>query len=107
MHRLDSGPDSRIVLALLILLALAASACGPRAQEVVGVVVDVEATSLVEASAFTLVTASKARLVFTVKEDIGFSASHLREHMLAGERMKVIYIKDAAGLRALRVEDAP
>jgi hypothetical protein len=73
----------------------------------VGVVVEVEATSPVEASAFSLVTARNKRLVFIVNGDIGFSASHLREHMLAGERVKVLYIKEAAGLRALRVEDAP
>ena len=103
MHR----PRRRLVLALLILLALASTACGPSAQEVVGVVVDVQAVSLLEVRSLTIETPARERLVFTTRGDIGFTASHLREHMVAGDPLKVTYIKEGEELRALRVEDAP
>lgn len=68
---------------------------------------DVQAASLVEVGSFTVETADKARLTFTVRGPVGFSPGHLREHMLAGARVKVTYVKEREGLRALRVEDGP
>ncbi|MBI4310580.1 MAG: hypothetical protein HY681_02270 [Chloroflexi bacterium] len=72
-----------------------------------GTLVDVQATSLVEISSFSIEAPAQGRLDFTVRGDVGFSASHLREHMLGGERVKVTYVREGDGLRALRVEDAP
>ncbi|MBI3953047.1 MAG: hypothetical protein HY330_00880 [Chloroflexi bacterium] len=60
-----------------------------------------------EVRSFTIQTADRSRFTFTARGDVGFTASHLREHMLVAERVKVTYVKEREGLRALRVEDAP
>ncbi|MGE3271585.1 MAG: hypothetical protein AB7P40_22735 [Chloroflexota bacterium] len=80
---------------------------GPRTETLHGVVVEMQAASFSQVAGFTLRTDAGEDYEFIVEGDIGFTPSHLRQHMLLGERVAVT-AKSEADLRiATRVEDAP
>ena len=61
-------------------------------NEVSGYVVDVESLSLKQLKSFELIDQSDNKFIFIVQGDLGeFSPSHMREHMLLGESVIVIY----------------
>lgn len=93
--------------AYCVIAIVAAAACGARTKSITGALVDVQAISLTEIREFSIETPGKARLTFTVRGDVGFSASHLREHMVTGLPVKVSYIDESGRLVALHIEDAP
>ena len=109
---------SRLVLAhrlssLLACLALAALfvACGNGGERsVVGVIIDVQASSLTRIDSFTLRENDGATLVFEVAPDAaqdpreGFFPGHLRTHALAAEQVEVFYREEDGRLLALRLE---
>jgi len=61
-------------------------------KQVSGYVVDVESLSLKQLKSFELIDQNDSKFIFIVQGDLGkFSPSHMREHMLLGESVIVIY----------------
>jgi len=83
----------------------------PRPPRVRGVLLNVEATSIVHAERITLRDDRGATWMFRVSPEVASdphepqSASHLRQHMLAGEWMQVHYRPTPDGPLAVRISD--
>lgn len=88
------------------LLLLACGAPGREAEPttVRGLIVGVRAESIAQAQSFELRTPDRV-LSFRVEGDLGFTPSHLREHMVLAEPVTVTYRDEPDGPVALRVED--
>jgi hypothetical protein len=77
-----------------------------RPPQLRGLVVDVQSASFSQVQAFTLRTDSGETHEFVVEGNVGFTPSHLREHMLLGDPV-IVSIRHADGLQiATLVEDA-
>ncbi len=93
-------------LGVVLVMALAFTACQRGADEVRGVVVSIEG-QLDQVTGFELVTGDGARFMFRVDpegEFDGLPLSHLNEHRLSAEPISVSY-EDRGGLVAIAMED--
>jgi hypothetical protein len=104
----------RLVLAGALFAAMAGIACGGGGggtKSVVGVVIDVQASSLTKLDGFTLHTNNGKTLKFVVAPDAdrdpqnGFVAGHLRTHALGATKVKIFYREENGRLLAFRLED--
>jgi len=97
-------------IALMVVMALGLSACGPAPKTVAGFVVEVKSTSLTEIRSFTLRTQDGQELVFRVgalELDGGaFPAGHLRQHMALNQAVAVAYREEDGERVAYRLVDA-
>ena len=100
----------------MVVLTLAAGAYAmrsPQLRDVHGVLVDVQARSIVHAERISLRDGQDQIWMFQVSPEVASdpnepqSASHLRQHMLFlfGERMRVYYRETPDGLLAVRIID--
>jgi len=98
-------------LAACLVLAGLLVACGGGKGEhaAVGVIIDVQATSLTEIDTFTLRDQQGDLLLFHIAPDAArdpqesFVAGHLRSHALAAEKVRVAYRKQGDELLAEKV----
>ncbi len=100
----------KTILGLLVIATVAALlACGgdaasdpaaPQSQTARGLIRAVEARSLLEIEALTLEVEGGEMLTFESRgrRFVGFTPSHLREHMLQGLPLKVSFHRDGAAL---------
>ncbi len=108
----DAHPTTgRWLVACLVLAAGLVASCGSDGERsVVGVIIDVQATSLTEIDSFTLRANEGRMLVFQVASDAaqdlreGFFPGHLRTHALAAEQVTVFYREENGRLRAFRLQ---
>lgn len=106
-----SVPKALLLGAVLILLATwggIAASCGPSGQEKTapGLVTEVQARSLTQVETLTIQEQPTGRLLtFQAEENIGFTPSHLRQHMLQGAPVTVHYVERRGRLWATRVTD--
>lgn len=68
-------------------------------------IVDVTTASITRLLAFELRTDDGQRIRFLVEGDVGFTASHTREHMILAETVTVTYRDSTDGPVAIRIED--
>ncbi|MBI4199336.1 MAG: hypothetical protein HY535_02520 [Chloroflexi bacterium] len=93
------------VVGALLGVCLMILACGTE-QSVHGLVIEVRGRDITQVAAFTLQEqGSGRRWAFEAQGPIGFTPSHLREHMLGGQPVTVWYRKEAGKLVATRVAD--
>ena len=99
-----------------VLIALVVPACGGDGVSVaersaVGVILQVEASSITQVDSFTLRSNDGETLVFRIAPDArpdpqeGFVASHLRSHAALAEQVEVFYREENGELLALRLVD--
>lgn len=95
----------------LVLSLLVVAACDSASATAVGVVIGVEARSLVEIDQFTLRTEDGTLMTLIVGQlelDSGaFPASHLQEHLATAMPIVVAYRAEPEGNVAYRLVDAP
>ena len=97
-----------LLVALLVLLASACSADGERSVE--GIVTQVESASLTQVETFTVRDNDNNIIVFRIAPDStqdleeGFVPSHLREHAVAVEQVKVFYRVEDGEFLAIKIE---
>ena len=96
-----------LLVALFVLLAVA---CGSGERTVEGIITNVDAASLTQVEMFTVRDNDNNTIVFRIAPDAtqdledGFVPSHLREHALAVEQVKVFYRVEDGEYLALRIE---
>ena len=99
----------RVALAIVLtLVIIAVAACGGSKPSARGVIVDVQATSLVEWEAMTLRTANGEERTFRRGATIDLArwrAAHLREHMTEGSPLTVVYERAGDTLTAVEIKD--
>jgi hypothetical protein len=112
MSRRAGGRAALLGLAALVAAAfLLATACGSGERSAVGVIVDVQASSLAEVESFTLRTDDGELLTFRLAPEAprsgeeAFVASHLRSHASLAQRVKIIYREEDGVLLAVRLVD--
>lgn len=99
-----------IVWLLVALFVLVAVACGGGERSVEGIITNVESASLTQVETFTVRDNDNSIIVFRIAPDAtqdiedGFLPSHLREHALAVEQVKVFYRLEDGEYFALRIE---
>lgn len=99
-----------IVWLLVALFVLVAVACGGGERSVEGIITNVESASLPQVETFTVRDNDNSIIVFRIAPDAtqdiedGFLPSHLREHALAVEQVKVFYRLEDGEYFALRIE---
>ena len=97
----------RFMVALFVLLAVA---CGAGERSIEGIITNVDAASLTQVETFTVRANDNNTVVFRIAPDAtqdiedGFVPSHLREHALAVEQVKVFYRVEDGEFLALRIE---
>ena len=97
-------------LAIAVAVAAAGGWPGSGNRPVVGVIIDVKATSITEIDTFTLRDDQGDQIVFHIAPDAardpqeGFVAGHLRSHALAAEKVRVTYRKQGDELLAEKLE---
>ena len=100
-----------IVWVLVALFFLLAVACGTGERTVEGIITNVDTTTLTQVETFTVRDNDNNTIVFRIAPDAtqdiedGFVPSHLREHALAVEQVKVFYRVEDGEFLALRIED--
>ena len=100
------------------MLLVIAAACGGGGdgdgdgeRSVVGIILDVQSTSLTQIESFTMRTNDGETLVFHVAPDArpdpqeGFVPGHLRSHAVAAEQVKIFYREENGDLLATRLVD--
>ena len=83
---------------------------GPSRQVETGIVVEVQATSLIEVEGFSIRTGDGRMLDFritTLENAATFPPGHLSEHRVSLAPVRVTFVDDSGGQRAVRIEDAP
>lgn len=104
----------RWLLPCLAVVTVLSVACGgddgpPGERSAVGVLLDVQASSISDIDSFTLRTNDGETLVFSVAPDAaqasgeGFAPGHLRSHAAFGEQVEVFYREEDGELLALRL----
>ena len=99
-----------IVWLLAALFVLLAVACGGGERSVEGIITNVESASLTQVETFTVRDNDNSIIAFRIAPDAtqdiedGFLPSHLREHALAVEQVKVFYRLEDGEYFALRIE---
>lgn len=100
------GKFNIFVLLLVGMVPLLAAACGDSVSEMRGLITEVQAASLTEVESFTLQEEGTGKLwTFTAEGFIGFTPSHLRQHMLEGQMVVVRYRDSYGRLVAILVSD--
>ncbi len=93
----------------LVLVAL--TACEAASSTAVGIVVDVEGSTVTDIEAFTLRSQAGQDVRFEIGRlelvDGAFPASHLREHMALATPVVVTYRTEGERSVAFRLSDAP
>ena len=98
-----SASPALLVAAVLALLA----SCGD-AESVRGRIVGVESDGVLAPRSIEVIDGAGRRWEFEVRDVFGhFTPSHLRQHMLSGERIEVFYSREGDLLVVRRLEDAP
>ncbi len=98
---------STFVLLLVGVLSLLTTACGDSVSEMRGLITDVQAGSLTEVESFTVQEEGTGKLwTFTAEGSIGFTPSHMRQHMLEGQAVAVRYREKDGRLVAVLIGDA-
>ena len=116
--RLTRRPAMAVLLGLILVGGLVGAGLAARPQPdptpaVRGVLVDLQASSLVHATRITLRADDGQLWTFQVDAEVALnreepqSASHLRQHMAFGDPMRVRYRQTADGPLAVRIIDAP
>ena len=86
---------------------LAGAGCA-RTETVHGLIVDVQSDGVLELRSMDLIDDGGARWKFEGSGTFGhFSPSHLRQHMLAGERVQVAFRREAGRLVIVGLDDYP
>lgn len=96
------------MLALLValsVLVLAACRQESRPTRYDGLVVDLQAASILQIASFTLRTDDGALVELVVEGDVGMTASHLREHMALADPVSVTVRYADGRTIATRIED--
>ena len=99
-----------IVWLLVALFVLLPIACGGGERSVEGIITNVNSASLTQVETFTVRDNDNSIIVFRIALDAtqdiedGFLPSHLREHALAVEQVKVFYRLEDGEYFALRIE---
>lgn len=107
MNPLYTRP-SLIFLGVTAILVFSVTACGDAGgagKSVRGHVLDVQARSLTEVQSLTLRDSEGGEWIFETVGNVGFTPSHIREHMMQGEPMTVFYEERNNRLVATRVTD--
>jgi hypothetical protein len=81
----------------------------PDAQQLVGVIVGVDAASLTDVRGFTLRTTDGGTVAFklgALENGSQFPPGHLVEHQATAQPVRVWYLTDVSGKVAIRLEDA-
>lgn len=120
---MDPRSRNLFVIALVAIIALTGAAAillggtgrpdaspAPDAQQMVGVIVGVQATSLTDVQGFTLRTSDGAPIQFTIgdlENGAQFPPGHLVEHQSTAQPIRVWYRTQDGGKVAIRLEDAP
>ena len=90
-----------------IVLVLGACSPGDAADEVTGVVVEVQSSGLTEIDEFTVRADDRTyEFVVTEETEFAFAPAHLNEHRVSGEPVEVVYEGKDDRLYALSVDDA-
>ena len=93
------------LLAVGLLLTLVACRPEPRPTRYDGLIVEMQAASIVLIASFTLRTDDGTLVEIIAEGDVGMTSSHLREHMALGDPVTVT-VRHADGLIiATRIED--
>lgn len=98
------------VLAAILLQEPSGPDLPPGAEQMTGVVVSVDATSLSDVRAFTLRRPGGELVEFSLRElqnGTEFAPGHLAEHQATAEPIRVTFVTEGAERLALRLEDAP
>ena len=98
---------SSLLLILLLLIACATDAAPTydNQLEIRGMVLEVNARDISQIESFRLSGEDGSEYIFTTKDFIGFSPSHLVEHQVQGHSVLVKYINDHGILVALELTD--
>ena len=92
-----------LIAAALVLLP----GCG-NTESVSGRIAGVESDGVLSPRSIEVIDGDGRRWEFEVRDVFGhFTPSHLRQHMLSGERIEVFYSRDGDRLIVRRLEDAP
>ena len=95
-------------LAVALTVAVAIAGCGVAKPSARGVIVDVQAASLVEWERMTIRTPSGAVKTFRRGAGVDLAwwrAAHLREHMTEGAAITVVYERAGDVLTAVEIRD--
>lgn len=113
MSRATTGSVALIAVAVIAWVAITRSQAPSSEGEVRGLLVDVQAQEIVHAEALTVRDAAGALHTFRVSAEVAensdhpVSASHLRQHMAAGDPVIVRFRMAPEGALAVRVLDVP
>ena len=102
------GASLTKTLLLAATVAMLLTACGDKegAKSIRGLVTDVQARSITEVASITLQEEDTGKIwTFQAEEHIGFTPSHIREHMLQGQQVTVRYREEGGRLIAILVTD--
>jgi hypothetical protein len=98
-----AGRVASLGLLLAVLLLGCTGDVGPKRAN--GLIVNVKAASFTQIAQFDVRTDDGRTLSFAVEGDVGFTPSHLRQHMVLAEPVTVTYRETANGPVATLVED--
>ena len=97
------------MLLLAVAVAMVATACGGEdgtENTVRGLVTDVRSRSIAEVETLTVQEEGTGKLwTFQTQGSVGFTPSHIREHMLQGQQVTVRYQEGQGQLIAVLVSD--
>ena len=95
------------VVAIAATVLLGGAGC-VKTERVNGLIVDVQSEGVLELRSMELIDDDGTRWEFEGSGTFGhFSPSHLRQHMLAGERVEVAFRREAGRLIIVGLEDYP
>ena len=109
MARVPASTHRLLPLLLAVVLGAATACTGGAFKTARGVLVDVQASGLIEWESITVRTDDRAELTFLRGQRIDlrfWRASHLRDHMATGARVRVEYDTTDQGLIAVAINDA-
>ena len=100
-------PCSSLLLILLLLIAcdMDAAPTYDNQLEIRGMVLEVSARDISQIESFRLSGEDGSEYIFTTRDFIGFSPSHLLEHQVQGHSVLVKYINDHGVLIAIELTD--
>ena len=96
-----------VLMATAATVLLAGAGCA-KTERVHGLIVDVQSDGVLELRSMELIDDGGARWKVEGSGTFGhFSPSHLRQHMLAGERMEVAFRRENGRLVIVGLDDYP
>jgi hypothetical protein len=109
-RRVDAHPFRSLILALIVLGVAAGCSDAPEkaeAEVIEGVVIDVRSASLGDVESFTLKDGDETyEVLIDAERDYGFPVSHLSEHILSADPVRVELESRGDRLYARSIEDA-